>query len=139
MTRTKWMPVFAGFLWLATLAPAAETPAEKPADQPKWYVNLEKGEYGDRSVLPVWKSYDIMSECMQKSLRGLMAHEKSKAFEGGPCTDGRVANLQHGTVVEPIKPSDECKTWAKVRIASGEAAGKIACMPPEQLSTKLDP
>jgi hypothetical protein len=117
MTSAKGMLVLAGLFWLTTLAAAAD----KPAEPKKWYVNLEKGEYGDRSVLPVWKSYDVMQECMTKSLKGLMNHEKSKAFEGGACTEGRVANLSHGTVVEPIHPSDECKTFAKVRIASGDA------------------
>jgi hypothetical protein len=126
-----WMGVISLGLLLST-ATAADTP-------PQRYVNLEKGDDGERSTLPVWKSYDVMMQCMQKSLRGLMNHEKNKAFEGGPCTEGRVANLTHGTVVEPIEPSAECGTLIKARIQSGDAAGKVACIPGEELSSTLLP
>ncbi len=113
----------------------AATALADEAASARRYVNIEKNARGERKVLPAWKTYADMKACAEYGARRLRAGAGNQAFQGGPCVDGRAADLAHGTAVD-VLPHDEatCGPLAKVHVVAGDASGRTACVPPEQLS-----
>ena len=62
-----------------------------------------------------------------------------EAFEGGKCAEGRIGDLGHGTPVELMPASPECKHLARVKVLDGDAKGKAGCVPTEVLSDHVVP
>ena len=99
------------------------------------YVNLEKNTGGERGALPFWVSSEALQRCFRQGFDRLDEGAKAKqAFTGGACADGRIGDLAHGTAVEALGSSPECKNLAKVRVLEGQHKDKVGCVPPEVLS-----
>ena len=104
------------------------------------YVNLEPNAEGKRGALPFWVSSESLQRCFQQGFDRLDEGAKAKeAFTGGACADGRIGNLAHGTAVEALGSSPECKNLTKVRVLEGEHKDKVGCVPPETLSPERKP
>ena len=107
---------------------------------PRRYVTVQKNAQGVRREVPFWTTADAMQGCMQEGMQRLAAGIKAiEAFEGGKCAEGRIGDLGHGTPVELMPASPECKHLARVKVLDGDAKGKAGCVPPEVLSDHVVP
>ncbi len=107
---------------------------------PRRWVTVQKNAQGVRRGVPFWTTADAMQGCMQEGMKRLDAGIKAiEAFEGGKCAEGRIADLGHGTAVELLPASPECKHLAHVKVLDGDAKGKAGCVPPEVLSDHVVP
>jgi len=125
--------------WIAVLALGASVCGSGQPGSTR-YVNLEKNAEGQRGALPFWVSSESMQRCFKQGFERLDAGARAKqAFTGGACTDGRIGNLAHGTAVEALGASPECKMLAKIRVLEGEHRDKVGCVPAEVLSPSRMP